>query len=97
MVESVERAILSTDLAEHFKVRGSYRTLLDSNTFNWSNNDHRSLIMSMIMTASDLSAIVKPFDIQRRTAEIVFAEFFEQGSLNPVSGVLIIGTLSTKH
>eukprot|EP00047_Mylnosiga_fluctuans_P009582 m.12131 g.12131 ORF g.12131 m.12131 type:complete len:1098 (-) comp2702_c0_seq1:101-3394(-) len=79
LISLVEQAILATDLAIHFKTRGNYRNLLDSGTFNWGNAEHRGLLMGMLMTAADLAAIVKPFDTQKRTAEIVYKEFFEQG------------------
>ena len=35
----------------------------------------------MMMTACDLSAICKPWRIQKRVAEMVASEFFEQGDL----------------
>ena len=35
----------------------------------------------MLMTACDLSAIAKPWRIQKRVAEMVASEFFEQGDL----------------
>ncbi|MGH0131910.1 UNVERIFIED_CONTAM: hypothetical protein FKN15_068453 [Acipenser sinensis] len=34
---------------------------------------------SMLMTACDISAITKPWPVQRRVAELVATEFFEQG------------------
>lgn len=33
------------------------------------------------MTACDVGAITKPFNIQRRVANMVTAEFFEQGDM----------------
>lgn len=35
----------------------------------------------MMMTACDVSAIAKPWEIQRDVAELVFSEFFEQGDM----------------
>ena len=32
-----------------------------------------------MMTACDVSAITKPWEVQKRTAELVAGEFFEQG------------------
>ena len=34
-----------------------------------------------MMTAGDVSAITKPWPIQKRVAHLVAAEFFEQGDL----------------
>lgn len=33
------------------------------------------------MTASDLSAVARPFKVQHQVAEMVYAEFYEQGDL----------------
>ena len=33
------------------------------------------------MTACDISAISKPWDVQKEIAKLVFGEFFEQGDL----------------
>ena len=35
----------------------------------------------MLMTACDVAAITKPWDIQQRVADLVASEFFEQGDL----------------
>jgi len=35
----------------------------------------------MLMTACDVSAITKPWKIQKRVANLVASEFFEQGDL----------------
>lgn len=41
----------------------------------------REILRAMMMTACDLSAICKPWRIQKRVAEMVASEFFEQGDL----------------
>uniref|UniRef100_A0AAQ5ZD73 Phosphodiesterase n=1 Tax=Amphiprion ocellaris TaxID=80972 RepID=A0AAQ5ZD73_AMPOC len=43
------------------------------------NEKQRDLLRSMLMTASDLSAITKPWPEQRRIANLVAKEFFAQG------------------
>lgn len=35
----------------------------------------------MMMTACDVAAICKPWDIQHKTAHLVASEFFEQGDI----------------
>lgn len=35
----------------------------------------------MMMTACDVSAIAKPWDVQHRVAKLVADEFFDQGDL----------------
>lgn len=41
----------------------------------------KELLMAMLMTACDLAAICKPWDIQKRVAQLVANEFFLQGDL----------------
>lgn len=47
----------------------------------WTNEDNRSLLRAMSMTVCDLSAITKPWEIEKRVAELVSSEFFEQGDM----------------
>lgn len=35
----------------------------------------------MMMTACDVAAITKPWEVQRKVAELVASEFFEQGDI----------------
>lgn len=40
-----------------------------------------SVLSGMMMTACDVSAIAKPWDVQHRVAKMVADEFFDQGDL----------------
>ena len=40
-----------------------------------------SVLCGMMMTACDVSAIAKPWEIQHKVAKLVADEFFEQGDL----------------
>lgn len=39
------------------------------------------MLSGMMMTACDVSAIAKPWDVQHRVAKLVADEFFDQGDL----------------
>lgn len=39
----------------------------------------RCLVQAIAMTASDLSASAKPWNIQLQTVKVIFQEFYEQG------------------
>jgi dual 3',5'-cyclic-AMP and -GMP phosphodiesterase 11 len=47
----------------------------------WANEENRSLLRAMSMTVCDLSAITKPWEIEKRVADLVSSEFFEQGDM----------------
>ncbi|KAJ4936456.1 hypothetical protein JOQ06_001048 [Pogonophryne albipinna] len=78
-LKMIERAILATDLALYMKRRGEFFELTKNSQFVWEDEHHRDLLRSMLMTACDISAITKPWPVQKRVAELVATEFFEQG------------------
>lgn len=86
VVKFVESAILATDLSQHFTERKRYKAMLDAGNFSVENPEHRALLRDVMMTAADLAAVTKPFPTQRRTAELVYAEFFDQGDLEKALG-----------
>ena len=47
----------------------------------WGENERRELLRGMLMTASDVSAITKPWEIQQQVAKLLADEFFQQGDL----------------
>ncbi|XP_076998544.1 cGMP-specific 3',5'-cyclic phosphodiesterase isoform X2 [Tamandua tetradactyla] len=75
----IKQAILATDLALYIKRRGEFFELIRKNQFNLEDPEQKELFLAMLMTACDLSAITKPWPVQQRIAELVAAEFFDQG------------------
>ncbi|XP_036382773.1 rod cGMP-specific 3',5'-cyclic phosphodiesterase subunit beta-like [Megalops cyprinoides] len=84
-------AIISTDLALYFKKRTMFQKIVDlSETYEdkqkWVEfmsleTTRKEIVMAMMMTACDLSAITKPWEVQSKVALSVAAEFWEQGDL----------------
>ncbi|CAH0554948.1 unnamed protein product [Brassicogethes aeneus] len=81
VMKLVETAILSTDLAMYFKKRNKFLELIDNGEFDWQSDDKKELLSGMMMTACDVSAIAKPWEVQHRVAKLVADEFFDQGDL----------------
>ncbi|XP_022186791.2 dual 3',5'-cyclic-AMP and -GMP phosphodiesterase 11 isoform X3 [Nilaparvata lugens] len=81
VIKVLEDAILSTDLAVYFTKRGMFLNLVRERSYNWSREDHRELLRGMTMTVCDLAAITKPWNVEKRIAELVTSEFFEQGDI----------------
>jgi len=48
---------------------------------SWSEPYKKDLVRGMMMTACDISAIFKPWETQKKIAELVASEFFQQGDL----------------
>jgi len=81
IITILEEAILSTDLAVYFGKRGSFFDLVSNRTYDWWQDDHRELLRGMMMTACDVAAITKPWDVQWKVADAVANEFYEQGDI----------------
>ncbi|KAJ8967687.1 hypothetical protein NQ317_015433 [Molorchus minor] len=77
----VETSILSTDLAMYFKKKNKFLELIENGEFDWQSDDKKELLSGMMMTACDVSAISKPWEVQHRVAKLVADEFFDQGDL----------------
>jgi len=77
----VEEAILSTDLASYFEKKERFRTVADDGEIDWQAEDRKKVLCGMLMTAADVSAIAKPWELQHQTARLVADEFFDQGDM----------------
>ncbi|XP_055525606.1 cGMP-specific 3',5'-cyclic phosphodiesterase isoform X2 [Wyeomyia smithii] len=81
VMKTVESAILSTDLAMYFKKRNQFLELVEGGEFDWQCEEKKEVLCGMMMTACDVSAIAKPWEVQHRVAKLVADEFFDQGDL----------------
>ncbi|XP_009998343.1 PREDICTED: cone cGMP-specific 3',5'-cyclic phosphodiesterase subunit alpha' isoform X2 [Chaetura pelagica] len=86
-----EVAIIATDLALYFKKRSMFQKIVDAiekmeteeEAIKYISIDptKKEVIMAMMMTGCDLSAITKPWEVQSKVALMVANEFWEQGDL----------------
>ncbi|XP_030383510.1 dual 3',5'-cyclic-AMP and -GMP phosphodiesterase 11 isoform X2 [Scaptodrosophila lebanonensis] len=81
VIRVLEDAILSTDLAVYFNKRGAFLKSVSEPLSHWVDEEPRALLRAMSMTVCDLSAITKPWEIEKRVADLVSSEFFEQGDM----------------
>ncbi|KAM7008658.1 cGMP-specific 3',5'-cyclic phosphodiesterase [Tautogolabrus adspersus] len=79
VLQMIKRAILATDLTVYMERRKEFFGLTKKRKVSWKSEKQRDLLRSMLMTASDLSAITKPWHEQKRIANLVSMEFFAQG------------------
>ncbi|OCT97156.1 hypothetical protein XELAEV_18009379mg [Xenopus laevis] len=79
VLKMIKKAILATDLALYIKRRSDFFELVNKKKFKWDDPSQKELFLSMLMTACDLSAITKPWPVQQRIAELIAAEFYDQG------------------
>ncbi|XP_048448725.1 cone cGMP-specific 3',5'-cyclic phosphodiesterase subunit alpha'-like [Rhincodon typus] len=87
----MEVAIIATDLALYFKKRTMFQKIVDhvekieneEEAIKYISSDptKKEIVMAMMMTGCDLSAITKPWEVQSKVALMVANEFWEQGDL----------------
>lgn len=82
----LQHCILATDLALFFPNKAKLNVLVEEEKFSWSILEHRMMVNAMAMTASDLSASAKPWEVQNETVKGIFEEFYDQGDAEKAAG-----------
>ncbi|XP_069675140.1 probable 3',5'-cyclic phosphodiesterase pde-5 isoform X3 [Periplaneta americana] len=93
----VKHCILATDLALFFPNKAKLAQLVAEQSFSWGDLEHRLLIQAIAMTACDLSASAKPWDVQVKTVKVIFEEFYEQGDAERAAGRIPIPMMDRKQ
>lgn len=79
--------ILSTDMARHFDIINKFNELKDTESFTMSNNEHRILLMQIILKCADISNVARPFELADKWCDVLCEEFFRQGDLERANGM----------
>ena len=70
----IEEAILATDLSLHFAHLGRLKNLSTAGpeALDWEDKGKVSIAMAALMTASDLGATTKPWNVQKKVGHKIF-------------------------
>ncbi|XP_068678132.1 probable 3',5'-cyclic phosphodiesterase pde-5 [Montipora foliosa] len=82
----MKECILATDLALFFGNKSKLKDIVDKGQFLWDNQEHRKLLRAICMTACDLSACTKPWEIQLEIVKVIYQEFYAEGDLEKAQG-----------
>ncbi|XP_056010642.1 cGMP-dependent 3',5'-cyclic phosphodiesterase-like isoform X1 [Ostrea edulis] len=85
VLDLVRDIILATDLAHHLKIMNSLKEMAKDG-YDSKNERHHSLLLCLLMTASDLSDQTKPWDNTKHVAALIYREFFSQGDMEKSLG-----------
>ncbi|GIY11634.1 cGMP-specific 3',5'-cyclic phosphodiesterase, partial [Caerostris extrusa] len=66
VIHFLEDAILATDLTAYIKRQFTFTQMAKRGNYNWKREDNRELLRGMLMTACDIAAITKPWEIQKK-------------------------------
>uniref|UniRef100_A0A1I8JLH5 PDEase domain-containing protein n=1 Tax=Macrostomum lignano TaxID=282301 RepID=A0A1I8JLH5_9PLAT len=78
VLDIIRDIILATDLAHHLKIKSEIDAVAESGP-DWSKQQHRYLMLCLLMTASDLSDQTKVWKNTRQVAKLIYQEFFSLG------------------
>ncbi|XP_018319534.1 cGMP-dependent 3',5'-cyclic phosphodiesterase [Agrilus planipennis] len=84
-LDLIRDLILATDLATHFDLLPKQQEMAERGIDLESDKD-KSLFLSLLMTASDLSDQTKECGVVRSVAELIYTEFFTQGDMEKNMG-----------
>ena len=81
--------ILATDMARHEELISSFTVMVEGG-YDRSNEQHRRLVMQMLLKAADISNVTKPFEVSKKWAIAVTEEFYQQGDKEKERGVAVL-------
>ncbi|XP_052829828.1 dual 3',5'-cyclic-AMP and -GMP phosphodiesterase 11A [Octopus bimaculoides] len=79
VINLLKQAILATDISLHLQIRSKFFDMIDNEVKQLEDKNQNEILRSILMTTCDIAAITKPWIVQRRVADLVMSEFFDQG------------------
>ncbi|GFO47936.1 phosphodiesterase [Plakobranchus ocellatus] len=88
VLSDIKQSILATDLAVFFKNKTELNSILSTGKgFDWDAVQHRNILTAVTMTACDLCAMFKPWDVQQKLVYVIMEEFWQQGDEEKKRGI----------
>eukprot|EP01080_Neovahlkampfia_damariscottae_P012744 gene12744-6936_t len=73
--------VLSTDMSQHFTFLSKFKSFSTNKTINEFNELEKLELMKLILKASDVGNVTRPFLVARKWAKLCIREFISQGDL----------------
>ncbi|XP_039505604.1 high affinity cGMP-specific 3',5'-cyclic phosphodiesterase 9A isoform X1 [Pimephales promelas] len=83
--EGIIKCILATDMSRHTEILNKFKTILP--VFDFSNKDHRDVLMMIIIKVSDISNEARPMDVAEPWLDCLLQEFFNQSDMEKLEGL----------
>ncbi|RXG54887.1 putative 3',5'-cyclic phosphodiesterase pde-5 [Armadillidium vulgare] len=86
VLDNMKHCILATDFKKFFENKKIIEELIDEESFDMEDLEHRLLLQALTMTACDISASAKPWEIHVGFAKEIIEEFYTQGDKEKRAG-----------
>jgi len=87
VLDWIRHAIIATDLALFIPNQKELSMRLQDGSFDIQKPEHLERTIALCMTATDLSAVTKPWEIQVNTVDSIYNEFHFQGDVEKERGM----------
>jgi hypothetical protein len=91
------KLILATDMAHHFRLVKTLGDLLDQGGVDMGDQEHRLLVMQMLLKVGDISNVSRPFPIADKWCDVLCEEFFRQGDREREQGLELTSALNDRE
>eukprot|EP01132_Coremiostelium_polycephalum_P005836 gene5836-7263_t len=85
LFEKVKILILATDMENHFQYKNKFDEIIP--VFSWDNQEHRDLLLIMLLKSADISNELRSWDISHQWARALMEEFFKQSDLEKINNL----------
>ncbi|KAI4902569.1 hypothetical protein NFI96_010249 [Prochilodus magdalenae] len=83
--EGIIKCILATDMSRHTDILNKFKAILP--VFDFSNKDHRDVLMMIMIKVSDISNEARPMDVAEPWLDCLLQEFFNQSDMEKLEGL----------
>ncbi|XP_028847505.1 high affinity cGMP-specific 3',5'-cyclic phosphodiesterase 9A isoform X1 [Denticeps clupeoides] len=83
--EGIIKCILATDMLRHNEILNKFKSILPE--FDFSNKDHKDVLMMIMIKVSDISNEARPMDVAEPWLDCLLQEFFNQSDMEKLEGL----------
>ncbi|KAM7380912.1 hypothetical protein PAMP_004181 [Pampus punctatissimus] len=83
--EGIIKCILATDMTRHNEILNKFKSILSA--FDFTNKDHRDVLMMILIKVSDISNEARPMDVAEPWLDCLLQEFYNQSDVEKLEGL----------
>ncbi|KAJ8012580.1 hypothetical protein DPEC_G00044340 [Dallia pectoralis] len=83
--EGIIKCILATDMTRHNEILNKFKSILP--IFDFSNKDHKDVLMMIMIKVSDISNEARPMDVAEPWLDCLLLEFYNQSDMEKLEGL----------